>query len=412
MRKLNLLVILVFLFSILTHAQKKADLAVSPPMGWNSWNWHGKKEINEQVVRETIDAMLEEGLVDSGYNYIVIDGGWRDTLLGDNGQLLSHPVKFPNGIKPLADYAHSKGLKLGVHVVPGTLDCGGDPVGGFNKEEVHLKQFEDWGLDFIKLDLCKQTEDPCETCEKSKSGWSEQTIEATYWKWSQLFNKSKSDILFSISAYKYRDWYPKMCNMARTTGDIQCRIHKEGALFNPDKNMGWHFRSVMEIAELNNKAADWAGNGYWNDPDMMVTGEHGLSEKEQESHFALWCIMSSPLFLGNDPRNMSPIEKKLILNKKAIFINQDLTEQGRIIKRKGETQVWAKKMQNGNMAILFLNLDKSGEKKIQIKFKELGLKGNIKVIDVLANKDLGMQKKLYSKNLQTNECVFLELSQE
>ena len=111
----------------------------SPPMGWNSWNYFGKKAINEQIVREVIDAFVEEGLKDAGYEYIVIDGGWRDTKLGANHELLPHPEKFPNGIKVLADYAHSKGLKLGLHTVPGHRDCGGDQVGAFGHEEVHIQ---------------------------------------------------------------------------------------------------------------------------------------------------------------------------------------------------------------------------------------------------------------------------------
>ena len=149
------------------YAQKNPDLAKTPPMGWNSWNWFGKKEINEQVVREVIDAIVNQGLKDAGYTYVVVDGGWRDVKLDPDGKLVAHPVKFPHGIKPLADYAHSKGLKFGLHVVPGTHDCGGDPVGGFNREEIHVRQFVEWGLDFIKLDLCRQKEDPCSTCEKN-----------------------------------------------------------------------------------------------------------------------------------------------------------------------------------------------------------------------------------------------------
>ena len=155
-------------------------------MGWNSWNWHGKKEINEQVVRETIDAIVKKGLRDAGYNYVVIDGGWRDNKLGPAGELLPDPVKFPNGIKPLADYAHANGLKLGLHIVAGTNDCLGDPVGSYKHEEVHLGQMIEWGIDFLKLDLCRHLNDPCSECEKDESGWSEKLIHETYVKWSRF----------------------------------------------------------------------------------------------------------------------------------------------------------------------------------------------------------------------------------
>jgi len=235
------------------YAQKNPDLAKTPPMGWNSWNWFGKKEINEQVVREVIDAIVNQGLKEAGYTYVVVDGGWRDVKLDPDGKLIAHPVKFPHGIKPLADYAHSKGLKFGLHVVPGTHDCGGDPVGGFNREEIQIRQFVEWELDFIKLDLCRQKEDPCSTCEKNAGGWSEPLIKETYSKWSRLLKNCGRDMLFSISAYQFRDWNPEVCNMSRTTFDIQCRINKEGAVFDKPDRSNKNYLSVIDAAVNNNK---------------------------------------------------------------------------------------------------------------------------------------------------------------
>lgn len=315
-----------------------------PIMGWNSWNWHGKKEINENVVRETIDAMVSTGLRDAGYNYIVIDGGWRGSELAPNGELTTNAVRFPGGIKPLVDYAHANGMKLGVHTVPGSHDCGGDPVGGFGREEVHVAQFAEWGLDFVKLDRCVM---------KTEAGWNEAMIESAYRKWADLIEESGQDMVLSISAYEYRDWYPELCSMARTTLDIDARV-KNGAIFDrevPTKN---HL-SVMTVADLNNRYASKAGNGYWNDSEMLVTGEQGLTEAEQEAHFALWCVMSSPLFLGNDPRNMTPFELALLTNRAAIEINQDPTEQGRRIVKSGMSEVWLKRMGDGRMGLLLLN---------------------------------------------------------
>jgi alpha-galactosidase len=133
MKTLSLFLLISLLSGYLNvTAQKRPELAPSPPMGWNSWNWFGKKDITEQIVREVIDSVAASGLKDAGYTYIIVDGGWRDVKLDDSGRLTAHPVKFPHGIKPLADYAHSKGLKFGLHVVPGTHDCGGDPVGGYH----------------------------------------------------------------------------------------------------------------------------------------------------------------------------------------------------------------------------------------------------------------------------------------
>ena len=408
--KHTLLFLLLATLAAGMNAQKKPELASSPPMGWNSWNWHGKQDINEKVVMETIDAMVEEGLLEAGYNYVVVDGGWRDTKLGPKGELLAHPEKFPNGIKALADYAHSKGLKFGLHAVPGTHDCGGDPVGGFNREEIHVNQFVEWELDFIKLDLCTQQEDPCDTCQKTRGGWSEKTIEDSYRKWSRLLNQCNRDILFSISAYQYRDWYPGVCNMARTTRDIQSRIHKGGAMFNPAEGTKMVHYSVMDIAESNNISAENAGNGYWNDPDMLVTGEHGMTDAEQESHFSLWCIMSSPLMLGNDPRSMTDFEKELILNEEMIAVNQDPTEQGKLVKSADNTQVWVKNLKDGNKAVLLLNLDTTGKRYIPVDLKEIGLKGEVNARDLIRKKDMGSFNGSISLPAETNQCRFLILA--
>ena len=370
-------------------ARPPTDLAPTPPMGWNSWNWHGKKEINEAVVIETIDAMVSSGLRDAGYKYVVVDGGWRDVQLGPNGELYSHPVKFPGGMKRLADYAHSKGLKFGVHTTPGTHDCGGDLVGGFGHEEVHVKQFVEWDLDFVKLDKCR-----------FEPGWTEEQVKAVYTKWSRLLANCGRDIVYSASAYVYREWYPGVCHMARTTHDIRARIHRGGAAFDEKKSpdgKGYRFLSVMEIAEKNNESAAFAGNGYWNDPDMLVTGEHGLNQDEQKAHFALWCIMSSPLMLGNDPRVMTQAEKDIILNREAIAINQDPTEQGRRIKQADGTEIWTKKLRGNRLAVLLLNRDATMAKPITFQKSDGGPAGKWSVRDVFGKQDLGVFEAAITK---------------
>ena len=391
-------------------AQKNPDLARTPPMGWNSWNWFGKKDINEQIVREVINAFVDQGLKDAGYLYVIADGGWRDVKLDAEGKLVPHPVKFPHGIKPLADYAHSKGLKFGLHVVPGTHDCGGDRVGGFNREEIHIRQFVEWGIDFIKLDLCRQTEDTCSACEKNNGGWSEPLIKETYTKWSRLLKDCGRDILFSISAYQFRDWNPEVCNMSRTTYDIQCRINKEGAVFDKPDRSNRNYLSVIAAAVNNNISAKYAGNGYWNDPDMMVTGNQGLSKAEQASHFALWCIMSSPLFLGNDPRNMAQSERDIVTNSEMIGINQDPSGQGYLIKDNADSQIWMKKLLNGKVAVLLLNLDTKNRQDVILSLDGAGLSWKVKARDVMDHKDLGVFKKKITMSLEPHSCSFLILS--
>lgn len=382
-------------------ARPPTELAPTPPMGWNSWNWHGKKDINEVIVRETIDAMVSSGLRDAGYKYVVVDGGWRDVQLGPGGELYSHPVRFPGGMKALADYAHARGLKFGVHTTPGTHDCGGDLVGGFGHEEVHVKQFVEWGLDFVKLDKCK-----------FQPGWTEEQVKAVYSKWSDLLAHSGRDMVYSVSAYVYRDWYPDKCHMARTTKDIRSRIHNGGAAFD-DTNKpheGYRFLSVMEIADENNESAAFAGHGYWNDPDMLVTGEQGLTPEEQKAHFALWCIMSSPLMLGCDPRVMTQAEKNIVLNREAIAINQDPTGQGRRVRQEDGTEVWTKKLSGNRLAVLLLNRGTTGTKPITFQQSDGGPTGKWSVRDVFGQQDLGVFESAIAKPTPPHGCWLLIVS--
>ncbi|MBE7539333.1 MAG: glycoside hydrolase family 27 protein [Opitutaceae bacterium] len=381
----TVLLALILSIALPASARPRPELAASPPMGWNSWNWFGKKSINEQVVRETVDAMVSSGLRDAGYTFVVVDGGWRDTQLAPDGGLRSHPERFPGGMKALADYAHSRGLKFGLHTVPGTHDCGGDPVGGLGHEEVQMKQFVDWGLDFLKIDRCRNKA----SGRSEDNGWTEDVVKAVYTKWSGLIEHCGRDMVFSISAYRFRDWYPQTCHMARTTYDIEARV-TGGAVFDDGltDNRSGKFHSVMNVVELNNAVAAHAGHGYWNDPDMLVTGEQGLSPDEQQTHFALWCIMSAPLMIGSDPRHMIDAERNLLLNREAIAIDQDSTEQGRRIRQTNGTEVWLKHLKHGRLAVLLVNRDAKETRQISFTRTDGGPKGTWIVRDVFSNKDL------------------------
>ena len=218
-------------------------------------------------------------------------------------------------------------------------------------------------------------------------------------------------MIFNISAYKFREWNPEVCNMSRTTFDIQSKRQKEGAIFNSEKRENRSFMSVMAIAELNNKYASYAGKGYWNDPDMLVTGEQGLTFKEQQSHFCLWSIMTAPLFLGNDPLSMSKEEKQLVLNKEIISIDQDTTEQGIMVKQDPDFQIWMKKLANNQVALLVLNLNASENKSITIDFKELGLRSKLLLNDVLNQKKIGKFENSYTVQLTPHKCSFLKIKE-
>ena len=395
MRSLIAILSIASLTALSVQGGPSRNLAPTPPMGWNTWNWFGKRGINEQIVQECMDALVAQGLRDAGYTYVVVDGGWRDNHLGPDGELLPHPVKFPRGMKRLADYAHAQGLKFGLHTVPGTHDCGGDPVGGLGHEEVQVRQFAAWGLDFIKLDKCA-----CKECAGDR-GWSEDLLKATYGKWRDLLAACGRDIVLSISAYTNRDWYPNVGQMARTTGDIR---HQGRAAFDGVKG------SVMAVALENDKAAAFAGNGYWNDPDMLVTGHQELTQEEQRSHFALWCVMSAPLMLGDDPRKLTRAEKDIILNKEAIAIDQDPTEQGKRIKADGDGEIWAKRLGGNRSAVLLLNRNGTAARPVAFAVKDAGLSGKLSAKDVFGQKDLGTLGSIFSLELPPHGCVLLLVS--
>lgn len=403
MKNLIISLCLTALAANLSLAGDASALAPTPPMGWNSWNWFGKPAVNEQIVREVIDAMTTNGLRDAGYQYIVVDGGWRANHLGTNGELLADPVKFPHGMKSLADYAHSKGFKFGLHTVPGNFDCGCDPVGGYGHEAVQIAQFVNWGLDFIKLDKCRFKLFAKGDYHEANNGWNDDLVKSTYSKWHDLLTHCGRPIVLSMSAYQYYDWYPQVGQMGRTTEDILCRIHG-GAKFDGVKG------SVMVIADKNNAYAAAAGPGYWNDPDMLVIGKQGLTPDEQQTHFALWCIMSAPLILGNDPRNMTVPERDLILNQDAIAIDQDPTGQGQRVKQDGKEEVWTKKLQDGRMAVLLLNRGDAALQTVTLNFAEVGVSGKAKVRDVFAKRDLGVHGSFVAKSLAPHACVLLLLT--
>jgi len=400
MKHASLLLITGFMILSTVTGQKQSlkEQAPSPPMGWNSWNWF-QRNVDEDLVKEVIDAMVAEGLRDAGYEFIVIDGGWRDSVLSPEGKLIPDPEKFPGGIKALADLAHSKGLKLGMHTCPGTHDCGHNPVGGFGVEEMHIQQFIDWGIDFIKLDECYYNVNGCGQC------WDEELLEQTYRKWRRILDEKNSDIVLAICAYSFRDWNPEVGVMARSTFDIG--FGRNIAFNSTDRT---NFLAVMDIVDQNNENADNAGDGFWNDPDMLLVGHDGLTPEEQKAHFALWCVMTAPLMLGNDPRNMSDEEKDILLNKEALAIDQDPGEQGRKVELRGDSEIWIKNLGNGDKAVVLLNRDPENRATITLQWDDLGLKGRKKLRDVFEKKDLGRYRNSASFEVGPNSCRFLRIS--
>ena len=326
----------LFCFSCLSSvkAQKYEELAKTPPMGWNSWNKFAC-DINEEIIRGVADKMVESGLRDAGYVYLNLDDCWhgkRDSL----GFITADPVKFPSGIKALADYIHSKGLKIGIYSDAGRQTCGGRP-GSLGHEYQDALTYSKWGIDYLKYDWCN-TEDVNPI--------------GAYNLMKDALRAAGRPILFSMCEWgnsKPWTWAKDTGHMWRTTGDI----------FNcfdcVDEHPGWKAFGVLQILDMHEGLRKYAGPGHWNDPDMLEVG-NGQKVNQDRAHFSMWCMLAAPLILGNDIRNMSDETKAIIMNKDVIAIDQDtLGVQGLKVASQDGLEVWFKPLAGGDWAFCLLN---------------------------------------------------------
>lgn len=340
MKKIFVLSLMCFFLSF-AHAQKFDNLAITPPMGWNTWNkFHC--DINEQLIRESADAMVTSGLRDAGYTYIVIDDCWhgeRDEL----GFIRPNPKTFPSGMKALADYVHSKGLKLGIYSDAGNTTCGHRP-GSRGHEYQDAYTYASWGIDYLKYDWC-------DTEGLNAIGAYTTMRDAIY--------SAGRPMIFSMCEWgtaKPWEWAKDVGHMWRTTGDIHhCFDCKHD-------NGGWFSLGVLQILDLQDGLRKYAGPGHWNDPDMMEVG-NGMTEGEDRAHFTMWCMLAAPLMAGNDIANMSEQTRNILTNKEAIAIDQDrLGVQGYRFSTKDSIETWYKPLENGDWAVAFLNRSKTSHK--------------------------------------------------
>lgn len=382
------------LIDLISNGLGKNSQIRPPALGWNSWNWFGKN-VDEKTVEETILTLAEKGLKAVGYEYVVIDGGWANDFLDHDGKLIPHTDRFPHGIQPLADLAHRQGLKLGLHMIAGTHNCVGKPIGSFGREALHFRQLADWGIDFVKLDRCilHDSED-----------WPDDQKQLAYQKWHDLLSTSARPVTLSMSANQYHYWYPNYGHLGRTTLDLKPRIFG-GATFNSD--FTGEFLSVMEVADINNRHHAAAGNGYWNDPDMLVVGDNHMTFAEQQTHFALWSLMSAPLMLGLDVRQMDEKTRALISNRDIIAIDQDTYQQGYRIDKSNDLEIWRKLLSNGDAAFLIINLSKVSQQNASINGCDAEMAGDFAVKDIFANKTLGRFSNKYSVTIGPGQSKLL-----
>lgn len=327
-------------------SQKFEGIALTPPMGWNSWNKF-QCDINEHLIREIADAMVSSGMRNAGYQYIVIDDCWhgeRDSL----GFIKPNPDRFPSGMKALADYVHSKGLKFGIYSDAGNTTCAGYP-GSRGYEYQDALTYASWGIDYLKYDWC-DTEGL--------------TGIGAYTTMSQALQKAGRPILFSLCDWGHNEpwkWAKEVGHMWRTTGDIYNCWDCE---FSHGDWSSWGVLKILDMHDAFN-IRKYQGPGHWNDPDMLQVG-NGMSQNEDRAHFSIWAMLSAPLIAGNDLRNMSKETLDILTNGEVLAVNQDrLGIQGFRYQVEGNLETWVKPMTDGMWAICFLN---RGDQPISVEF--------------------------------------------
>lgn len=389
-------------------------LGITPPMGWNSWNtftW----EINDKLIREAADAFVSEGLKDAGYEYVVIDDCWSEKQRDRNGKLVPDHRKFPDGIKPVADYVHSKGLKFGMYSCAGTHTCGGHP-GSFEHEFDDAETFAEWGVDYLKYDYCYKPDHI--------------PGEVLYKRMSMALRNCGRDIMFSACNWGNDNVYKWIresgAHLFRSTGDIQDN---------------WESIKRLALSQIGSEC--YGGNFCHNDIDMLVVGMHGSSnndwinsteigvnviadngetmpklggctDEEYRTHFSLWAIMNSPLMIGCDIRHMTPATKEILTNKDVIAINQDIECRGPycIKQWNNPDNVFSlvKPLSNGDYAVGMFNFgDRAGEMSLQ--FWDIGLPAasgrGLSVYDCWEHEELGIFTERYVTTVEPHGCVVL-----
>lgn len=385
MKKLILLLVLCLPAAVM--AKKFEGLALTPPMGWNTWNTFGVN-INERLIKETAESMIASGMRDAGYVYIVLDDAWLAKERDTEGNLVADPVKFPSGMKALADYLHQKGFKFGIYNCAGNKTCAGYP-GGRGHEYQDARTYASWSVDYLKYDWCNHgTADAKETYKTMR--------DALY--------AAGRPIVLSICEWGNNKpwlWAKDIGHLWRTTGDItDCYDCQEVY------SMGW--KVILDSQVGLEKYAD---PGHWNDPDMLEVGNPGLSLAESRAHFSLWCMIAAPLMAGNDVRKMSGEVRDILTNKEVIAIDQDpLGKQGYQFMKHPGKEIWVKQLSDGKWAVCFLN-DSDSPLQIRLKWSHLWfLKGTYEVRDLWQKKDLGTTKDDFAGEIASHDVLLFRLS--
>ena len=317
----------------------KAQVAAqTPPMGWNSWNYFAER-VDDKGIRAAADQLVATGMKDAGYVYVNIDDTWEGER--DANGVLHTNTKFPD-MKALADYVHSKGLKIGIYSSPGPKTCAGFE-GSLGHEAQDAKMYAEWGIDYLKYDLCSYIPEVMQKVAPTDKAAQMRLMIDAYGKMDRALKSTGRPIVYSLCQYGWDsvwEWGPSVgANLWRTTGDIT-----------PDWDRMYVILSQQEGLEK------YAGPGHWNDPDMLEVGNGKLSLAENRTHFSMWAMLAAPLLAGNDLPNMKPEIKAILTNRDVIAIDQDpLGKQGARVYSDGEVDVWSRQLSGGAVAIAVVN---------------------------------------------------------
>ena len=369
-------------------------------MGWNSWNTFGP-DITADVVCTVANTIVDMGLKDLGYQYVVIDDHWeggRDA----QGHLLANPKKFPGGIKAVADYVHVKGLKLGIYSDAGTRTCGGE-VGSYGHEEDDAATFASWGVDYLKYDYCNAPDDFQEAIIR-------------YTKMGNALKAAERPMVFSIC-----EWGPRSPWLwGRQAGGHLWRISFDvGDIWDTPHN-AHSCIGILAAIDASANHEDKAGPGGWNDPDMLVVGLKntghikggGCTIAEYQTQMSMWCILAAPLMIGCDIRNMDADTKRVLTNPEAIAIDQDpLGKQGNRVARTAPTEVWQKLLADGSIAVALLNRSDTPAV-TTAQWKDLKIKSGTSFVvrDLWEHRNLGSFADNISLTVQPHATVLLKLT--
>jgi len=390
----SIVAVLVFVFSL--NLQAEELLAPTPPMGWNSWNCF-QADIDEEKIKATADAMVESGMRDAGYVFLVLDDGWMADKRDEDGRLVADPKKFPSGMKAIGDYIHSRGLKYGIYQDRGRMTCQQLP-GSFGHEKIDMETFAAWGVDYIKMD----------SCFAESNGRMSSEDYAIYRKHIESTGRP---IVLSISDFGNAAWAwggKKWGQLWRTSMDIYPWM---GSVYNcADTSAGDRM-----IHPAFGGLWQFAGPGHWNDADMLQVGNlKHLDEKQKptadRAHFSLWCILAAPLMAGNDLRAMNDDVTKVLTAPEVIAVNQDPRGiQGRKIFAEDGCEIYNKPLADGTTAVLLLN--KGGQSAdITVRWEQIGLAGSQPVRDLWAREDRGAHEDAFTaKDLGQHEHLLLKI---